>query len=57
MFCISVTNIKKRQTKTSWMDNIFQWTGYTLDRILSDGDNWFTVWAILGARTAKGKAR
>jgi len=39
------------------MDNIFQWTGYTLDRILSDGDNWFMVWAILGARTAKGKAR
>jgi len=23
------------QTKISWMDNIFQWTGYTLDIILA----------------------
>ena len=25
---------KRGRPKTTWMDNIFQWTGYTLDKIL-----------------------
>jgi len=30
------TGISKRgRPKTTWMDNIFQWTGYTLDKILA----------------------
>jgi len=26
---------KRGSPKTTWMDNIFQWTGYTLDKILA----------------------
>jgi len=26
---------KRSRSKTTWMDNIFQWTGYTLDKILT----------------------
>ena len=26
---------KRGRPKTTWMDNIFQWTGYTLDKILA----------------------
>jgi len=31
---------KRGRPKTTWMDNIFQWTGYTLDRILMTTKDW-----------------
>jgi len=54
---------KRGRPKTMWMENIFHWTGYTLDNILmysEDRVRWrqlVHVWPSLGARTAEGKAR
>jgi len=55
---------KRGRPKTTWIDNILQWTGYShwtryswTQKIEADGDNSFMVWPSLGVSTAEANKK